>query len=93
MKSISKDDALLMFIHFIKKIKSTANSAIPVLIGHNASMFDVPILLRSLSPEHINKLKELDFHFGDSLLLAKQILKEQHWKMLKLYKRYCSSPS
>ena len=68
-----------MFIQYIENIKSTANNKIiPVLIGHNASVFDTPILLRSLTPGYIHALKELDAHFADSLPLAKQILKEHH---------------
>ena len=51
---------------------------IPVLIGHNAAVFDIPILLRTSSPAFLQALKKLNVHFADSLILAKQILKEQH---------------
>ena len=79
VKSTSKDDAFLTFIDFIENVKSTANTTIiPVLIGHNASVFDVPIFLWSLTQGNIHALKELNVHFGDSLLLVKQILKAQH---------------
>ena len=48
------------------------------MIGHNASVFDIPNLLQSFTPGYIHALKELDAHFANSLPLAKQILKEHH---------------
>jgi DNA polymerase III epsilon subunit-like protein len=51
---------------------------IPVLGGHNAMTFDIPILLRTSFPPFMTKLKRLNVHFGDSLILAKKILKEKH---------------
>ena len=52
-------------------------SIIPVLVGHNSSVFDVPILLRTATPECLHTLHELNVHFGNSLRLAKDILQEK----------------
>ena len=47
------------------------------LVGHYAIVFDIPILLRASTATFRQALRELNVYFGDSLTLAKHLLKEQ----------------
>ena len=81
MQSISLKEAQVSFINYINKVSTNdkeMKECIPVLVGHNAMTFDIPILLRTSFPPFMTKLKRLNVHFGDSLILAKKILKEKH---------------
>ena len=80
VQSSSLKEAQVSFINYINKVLSTNDKemkeCIPVLVGHNAMTFDIPILLRTSFPPFMTELKRLNV--GDSLILAKQILKEKH---------------
>ena len=64
---------------------------IPVFIGHNSIVFDIPILLRTSNPAFLESLKQLNVHFGDSLVLAKQILKERHPALCLPSEEFCQA--
>lgn len=49
-----------------------------VLIGHNSSTFDTPILLRRSDENFRSKLSNLNVYFGDSQILVKHLLKDKH---------------
>ena len=81
MQSSSLKEAQVSFINYINKVSTNdkeMKECIPVLVGHNAMTFDISILLRTSFPPFMTELKRLNVHFGDSLILAKQILKEKH---------------
>ena len=75
----TKQECLTSFVDFIKitqeKCKEKTNKpfACTVLIGHNVSTFDTPILLRSGTSTFLNELKSLKVMFADSLVLMKQL--------------------
>ena len=85
VKILTKSEALESFTNFLATNKSRCKTddnidkeIIPVLVGHNSSVFDVPIiLLRIATPECLHALNELNIHFGGSLRLAKEILQEK----------------
>ena len=98
VKSITSDEALLSFIDYIARVSGMnedkldkVNNAknIPVLIAHNAIVFDIPILLRTSTPAFRQALEQLNVHFGDSLVLAKQILKERHPALRLPSEQFC----
>ncbi|XP_068673244.1 uncharacterized protein [Montipora foliosa] len=69
---------------FSKYILPTGNSSkmfkesCIVLIGHNSSTFDTPILLRRSDENFRSKLSNLNVYFGDSQILVKHLLKDKH---------------
>ena len=85
VKILTKSEALESFTNFLATNKSRCKAdddnidkeIIPVLVGHNSSVFDVPILLRTATPECLHTLNKLNVHFRDSLRLAKEILQEK----------------
>ena len=95
VKSITKEQAFLSFINYITRItgvnKDNNAKNIPVLIWHNSIVFDIPILLRTSNPAFLESLKQLNVHFGDSLFLAKQILKERHPALLLPSQEFCQA--
>lgn len=48
-----------------------------ILIGHNASTFDAPILLRNAGNEFVLQIQSLDVWFADSLSLFRVLIKKQ----------------
>ena len=84
VKSLTKSETLESFTNFLATNKSRCKAddnidkeIIPVLVGHNSSVFDVPILLRTATPECLHTLNKLNVNFRDSLRLAKEILQEK----------------
>ena len=62
------------FVDFIAASKVWNDCATVILVGHNSSSFDAPVLLRTLlrySPQLIPKVKELNFHFAQSCFYLK----------------------
>ena len=85
VESTSLKEAQVLFTNYINKVTTNGKEmkeCIPVLVGHNAITFDIPILLRTSCQPFVTELKRLNVHFGDSLILAKQILKEKHPALL-----------
>ena len=75
----SLENALYSFSEFIKEHCCTNGKRfVPVLIGHNAAVFDVPILLRNAGKSYDEELHNLNVHFGDSLPLIKSLLQRKH---------------
>ena len=65
LETVSQAECLEAFVDFIAASKTRNDSAKVILIGHNSSSFDTPVLLRTLqqySPQHIPKMKELSQH-------------------------------
>ena len=51
-----------------------------VLIGHNSNTFDTPVLLRTIlhyCPELIQRLKDLNICFADTLSLFRNLVKDK----------------
>ena len=90
--AMSLEIALSSFSKFIEKhccIKSSGTKSIPVLIGHNAAVFDVPILLRNAGKSYDEQLDQMNVHFGDSLPLIKSLLQRQHAPLKLSNGEYC----
>ena len=62
----------------IDRAKATTSKAVhTVLIGHNVSTFDTPILLRCAGEEITEKLQSQNIWFADSLVLFKALIKSK----------------
>ena len=62
----------------IDRAKTTTSKPVhTVLIGHNVSTFDTPILLRCAGEEIAKKLQSQDIWFADSLVLFKALIKSK----------------
>ena len=71
---------LKSFVEFLKATSKLGSGKI-ILIGHNSSTFDTPILLRTFLqyvPELIQEMKEMNVHFADSLALFHHLVKGKH---------------
>ncbi|KAK2553225.1 hypothetical protein P5673_025423, partial [Acropora cervicornis] len=79
VETVSLDRALQEFHTFLSqgKCPSQKESCI-VLIGHNSSTFDTPILLRRSNENFRGKLSNLNVYFGHSQIVVKHLLKEKH---------------
>ena len=82
VKAIPFNDAISQFknylSHSVNTARKTTNKHVrTVLIGHNASTFDTPILLRNAGKEFIPVLQSFDVWFADSLSLFKELIKSQ----------------
>ena len=79
LSSKTQAECLQNFITFIEKTeekckqKTYKPSVVTVLIGHNASTFDTPVLLRSAPSTFSARLKSLRVIFADSLVLIKHL--------------------
>ncbi len=78
--SVSLQECLIQLLSFIEKTrehykKETNKPVITVMLGHNSSLFDTPVLLRSAGSLCVEKLMLLDVLFADSLLIFKSIRK------------------
>ena len=79
LSSKTQAECLPNFITFIEKNeekckqKTYKPSVVTVLIGHNASTFDTPVLLRSAPSTFSARLKSLGVIFADSLVLIKHL--------------------
>ena len=79
VETVSLDKALQEFHTFLSQVKcSSQKESCIVLIGHNSSTFDTPILLRRSDENFRSKLSNLNVYFGDSQILVKQLLKDKH---------------
>ena len=79
VETITLDQALQKLLTFLGNVKYPVNSNfVIILIGHNASVFDTPILLRKSNTEFLSKLRELNVCFTDSQILVKQLIKKKH---------------
>ena len=79
VETVSLDKALQEFHTFLSQVKcSTQKESCIVLIGHNSSTFDTPILLGRSDENFRSKLSNLNVYFGDSQILVKHLLKDKH---------------
>ena len=79
VETVSLDKALEEFHTFLSQVKcSSQKETCIVLIGHNSSTFDTPILLRRSDENFRSKLSNLNVYFGDSQILVKHLLKDKH---------------
>ena len=77
--TVSLDEALQEFQAFLSQVKcSSQKESCIVLMGHNSSTFDTPILLRRSDENFRSKLSNLNVYFGDSQILVKHLLKDKH---------------
>ena len=80
LETVSQAECLESFVDFIAASETQNDFAKVILIGHNSSSFDTPVLLRTVlhySPQLIPKMKELNIHFADSLACIRQLIKEK----------------
>ena len=82
VRAIPFDTAIAQFKNYLSQsiniAKNTTNKQVrTVLIGHNASTFDTPILLRNAGKEFSSELQSMDVWFADSLSLFKELIKSQ----------------
>ncbi len=63
--------------------------SIPVLISHNAAVFDVPVLLRNAGKLYNEQLDQINVNFGDSLPLIKSLIQSQHAPLKLSNGDYC----
>ena len=82
VRAIPFDTAIAQFKSYLSQsiniAKNTTNKQVrTVLIGHNASTFDTPILLRNAGKEFSSELQSMDVWFADSLSLFKELIKSQ----------------
>lgn len=90
--AMSLENALSSFIKFIQQacsINSCGTQSIPVLIGHNAAVFDVPVLLRNSGKLYDEQLDQINVNFGDSLPLIKSLIQSQHAPLKLTNGDYC----
>ena len=79
VETASLSEALKEFVTFLDRVKCPAQKeSFTVLIGHNSSTFDTPILLRQSGETFYRKLRNMNVYFGDSQILVKHLLKEKH---------------
>ena len=74
MSTVPLQGAVLKFLSFISqsvdRAKSQANKNIEtVLLGHNSSIFDTPVLLRNSGTHFTERLQKMDICFADSHVL------------------------
>ena len=86
LETVTHQECLKLFVGFLEEISSLnvpadhSSSINIVLIGHNANTFDTPVLLRTIlqyCPELVPKLKDLNIHFADSLILFRNFVKDK----------------
>ena len=75
--------ALDRFLTFVSKTidqakAKTQQDVHTILIGHNISIFDVPILLRHAGEQFASHLQSLDVWFADSIPLLKNLTKAKY---------------
>ncbi len=75
VQAISVFDVLIDFLQFVKSCSNGSDK--PVLLGHNAKRFDVPVLYHVLHQHHM--VSEFVSHiagFVDTLVLSKQLVQK-----------------
>ena len=80
--AIPFDNAISQFKSYLSQsiniAKNSTNKQVrTILIGHNASTFDTPILLRNAGKEFTSELQSMDVWFADSLSLFKELIKNR----------------
>ena len=76
VETVSFGEALQEFLAFLVTVVSShQKESYTVLLGHNSSTFDTPILLRKSDANFHRRLKDLNVYFADSHILVKDLLK------------------
>ena len=83
VESVPVKEALGDFVAYLKeniaRAQSRTNKQVrTILMGHNATTFDTPILLRNGGDAFTEELKSMDVWFADSLPLFKSLLKSEN---------------
>ena len=79
VETVSFGEALQEFLAFLFTVVSSyQKESYTVLLGHNSSTFDTPILLRKSDANFHRRLKDLNVYFADSHILVKDLLKGKH---------------
>ena len=76
VQTVPLDEALQEFLAFL--VNSYQKDSCTLLIGHNSSTFDTPILLRKSDTTFHCRLKDLNVYLADSHILVKDLLKQKH---------------
>ena len=79
---LSLKEAMSQFLTFVSqsvdRAKSQTNKTVStVLLGHNASTFDTPVLLRNSGSHFSERLEAMDVWFADSLTLFKALIRKK----------------
>lgn len=82
VSTVPLQEAVLKFLSFISqsvdRTKSQTNKNIEtVLLGHNSSIFDTPVLLRNSGTHFTERLQKMDICFADSLTLFKTLIRKK----------------
>ena len=100
-ETVAYNECLKSFVDFLEEISSLNVPAVPsssinvVLIGHDSDTFDTPVLLRTILrcfPELIQRMKDLNINFADSLVLFRNLVKDER-EALKAADGSCASIS
>ncbi|XP_078372624.1 uncharacterized protein LOC144656263 [Oculina patagonica] len=81
-------EVLKQFVMFLKESTNAASSqttkpVCTVLAGHNAAMFDIPVLLRNGGKDFIAELSSINcIRFADTLTLFKSLIQSKHSSLL-----------
>ena len=86
--SVSVEQCLNNFIAFLSVSPAASTT---VLIGHNATVFDTPTLLRSGGRSFADKLSMQNIVFADSLPLARTLLKARHPSLIQANNNLCKT--
>ena len=86
--SVSVEQCLNNFIAFLSVSPAASTT---VLIGHNATVFDTPTLLRSGGRSFADKLSMQNIVFADSLPLARTLLKALHPSLIQANNNLCKT--
>ena len=80
VQSVTIEEALCIFLTFVKQIKNYDEvvNNLTVLIGHNSATFDVHILLLNSDDNLQDSLNDMNVYFADSLHLVKNLIKDKH---------------
>ena len=89
VQTVSLDEALQEFLAFL--VDSHKKDSCTILIGHNSSTFDTPILLRKSDTTFHCRLKDLNVYFADSHILVKDLLKQKHPALQLPSGQFCKS--
>ena len=83
LPTVELHGALDRFLTFVSDIVDQAKAKTQqdvhtILIGHNISLFDAPILLRHAGEQFASRLQSLDVWFADSIPLFKYLTKSEY---------------
>ena len=75
----SLEQALQKFLTFLGNVQYADKSeSLTIMIGHNSSVFDTPILLRKSNADFHSELRKMNVSFADSQILIKHLIQEKH---------------